>query len=68
LEKAYEKRSKQIDESTQKFNEYTQKLEQKLVDTEKQFAAKLKETYEQLGSLAATNNQQREAFNELSNR
>jgi TATA-binding protein-associated factor Taf7 len=66
LEKSFEKRAKELEEAITKLAQAN--FEQKLAEMERNFEQQLKKTQTKFGELSLTNNQQREAFNVLSNR
>ncbi|KAI6176692.1 CRE-RABN-5 protein [Aphelenchoides bicaudatus] len=66
LEKSFEKRSKELEEAITKLGEGS--FAQKLIEMEKNFESQLKKTTAKFTELSLTNNQQRNSFNELSNR
>lgn len=68
LERSFEKRSKELEEATQKHIEAKNELEHKINNIERNFDHKLKQTVNKFSDLALKNNQQREGFNELSDR
>lgn len=68
LEKIFEKRSKELEELTQNYAKAKSSYEQKILEVEQGVERKIKDTSNKFNELALKNNQQREAFNVLSNR
>lgn len=66
LEKSFEKRAKELEDSITEHGQAN--FEQKLAEMESNFEKQLKTTQSKFEELSVTNNQQRTAFNELSNR